>query len=591
MKKRKKLLWRLYLSYLLIILISLLAIGWYTFSSVKGFHIKNLAKDLEARAHLVADLMAERYGPEDAPRVDALCKSIGIKIGTRFTVILPSGLVIADSRKNPKTMDNHADRLEIRQAISGQVGITTHYSHTLQKEMMYVAIPAATDGEVFAVVRASMPVPAIAQSLRSIYSEIALGGLVIALLAAALAFLVAQWINKPLINMKKGAERYAQGNLTYRLQVPDLEETGALAEAMNLMASQLDERIRTITRQRNELEAVLASMVEAVLMVDADQRIIRFNKAAGDLFRVNPDEAEGRNIQDIFRNVDLYRFIKKVFDADKPQEGDLVFHNGEDRYLQVHGTFIKDAQGIILGALVVLNDITHLKKLENIRRDFVANVSHELKTPITSIKGFVETLKDGAISDPDNAERFLDIIARQSDRLNSIIEDLLALSRIEQDEETGLIAPEEGRVLDVLESAILACQSKSLEKNIKVELDRDPEIRVRINQPLLEQAIVNLIDNAIKYSEAGSVVKIEARKADGELLIQVIDSGCGIPAEHLPRLFERFYRVDKARSRKMGGTGLGLAIVKHIVNAHGGRLAVQSTPGKGSIFSIYLPST
>jgi two-component system phosphate regulon sensor histidine kinase PhoR len=259
-------------------------------------------------------------------------------------------------------------------------------------------------------------------------------------------------------------------------------------------------------------------------------------------------------------------------------------------YLQAHGTFIKDHDGKSFGALIVLNDITQMKRLENIRRDFVANVSHELKTPITSIIGFVETLSQGAIDDKENAGRFLEIIARHADRLNAIIEDLLLLSRIEgHEEDDSGVVKEASKIKSILSSALLICEPKASTKNIHLALQSPDEIKADVNAPLLEQAVINLVDNAIKYSEEGSHVRVEASAEGEEILIRVIDDGCGIPEEHIPRLFERFYRVDKARSRNLGGTGLGLAIVKHIVNAHGGIIEVESIPQKGSTFTIRIP--
>jgi two-component system phosphate regulon sensor histidine kinase PhoR len=263
--------------------------------------------------------------------------------------------------------------------------------------------------------------------------------------------------------------------------------------------------------------------------------------------------------------------------------------NGGERFLQAHGTILHDAEDRGIGALVVLNDVTRIRKLESVRREFVANVAHEIRTPVTSIKGFVETLLDGALENPKNAEHFLNIIGRQAERLNAIIEDLLSLSRIEQETESAEIALKEGRIIDVLQAAVQLCEKKAAGKKIAVRLACEEDVSAKINPPLLEQALVNLIDNAINYSGRGSPVHVEAARGDTEIIIGVRDQGCGIAKQHLPRLFERFYRVDKARSRKLGGTGLGLAIVKHITQAHGGNVTVESTPGEGSTFRIHLP--
>jgi two-component system phosphate regulon sensor histidine kinase PhoR len=242
-----------------------------------------------------------------------------------------------------------------------------------------------------------------------------------------------------------------------------------------------------------------------------------------------------------------------------------------------------------VGAVIVLNDVTRYRHLENLRRDFVANVSHELKTPIASIKGFVETLLDGALSHPDDAQRFLKIIGSHAERLNNIIEDLLSLSKIEQSEQAANLPLDLAPLRPVLEAAVYGCQSQAAARHIELSLDCGDAIVAQINPPLLEQAVINLIDNAVKYSEPGRQVQIEAQADEQEIALSVRDHGCGIAAEHLPRLFERFYRVDRARSRKLGGTGLGLAIVKHIVQAHAGRVSVESTPGEGSVFCIHLP--
>ncbi len=374
-----------------------------------------------------------------------------------------------------------------------------------------------------------------------------------------------------------------------KLPLSDLVELTALAASLNKIATQIEERSLRIGRQGHEQEAVLASMVEGVLAVDSDERIITLNSAAAGFVGGNVADLQGRNLHEVIRNADMRRFFQRALESPDPVEDDVVLHGEGHRVLQVRGTALRDGTGQSVGAVIVLNDVTHYRKLENLRRDFVANVSHELKTPIASIKGFVETLLDGAISQPADAGRFLKIIASHADRLNNIIEDLLSLSKIEQSEEAANLPLTEVPLHPVLDAALHGCEANARERNIRLTLNADPEALAHLDPPLFEQAIINLVDNAIKYSEPGREVVVEAQASPQEIVVSVRDHGCGIAAEHLPRLFERFYRVDRARSRKLGGTGLGLAIVKHIVQAHGGHITVTSTPGEGSVFSVRLP--
>jgi len=588
MRRPRKLLWKLYPSYLVIILLSLAAVAWYAFSSVRNFYITETQSELEAKARMAGKLLEGKFSIQDASRVDAICKELGKSAKTRITVILASGKVIGDSYHDPSLMENHTDRPEVAKALKGEVGIAIRKSPTEHKNEAYVAVPVFNNGAVIAAVRASVLMTALADALYGLYFRIALAGLIVAALAALVSLVVSHRLNLPLAQLKKGAERFASGQLGYRLRLPESQEINAVAEAMNQMAAMLEERISALTHQRNELEAVLSSMIEAVLVIDREENILRFNQAAGQLLRLN-DEHKGRHIGEVVRNNALLKFISETLSRREPLVADILLYKEAEKYLQAHGSILRDGQGNSIGALLVLNDITSLKRLENIRRDFVANVSHELKTPITSIKGFVETLKEAKALDSENAQKFLDIIKSHADRLNAIIEDLLSLSRIEQSEESGQIALQENWLKPVIESAIALNQSQAREKNIRIELDAGDDIKARMNPQLLEQAVSNLIDNAVKFSEPGTEIRIKAEKTDREAVILVEDSGCGIPQEHLDRIFERFYRVDKARSRKLGGTGLGLAIVKHIVQAHRGKVAVESTLGKGSRFYIFLP--
>ena len=589
MPKKKRLLWQLFPSFLLITLISLLIVTWYASRSLKHFFLEQTASDLAVRAHLLEKQILEYLNPLDAKSVDLLCKETGKRASTRITIILPSGEVIGDSEEDPASMDTHIDRPEVIQALSSRLGTSIRYSRTLEKTMMYVGVPIRKNSQILAVVRTSIPVSAIDEALKSIQNKILIGGLIIAAIAAILSLLISRSITRPIELIKKWAESIARGEFQSRPPIDGSEEISGLSQAMNQMATQLRDRIDTIMRQRNEIEAMFSSMIEGVFAVDTEEHIISMNQAAAKMFACNPSEVQGRTIQEVIRNTIMHQFVKDALSSQEPVEKDINLYSDGERILNMHGTVLRDANMSRIGALIVFNDVTRLRRLENIRRDFVANVSHEIRTPITAIKGFVETLHYGEVKNPEETKRFLNIIEKHVDRLEAIIEDLLTLSKIEQDTERKETVLTEGRVKDVLQTAIQLCVAKATAKNIQIKLSCKQAITAKINPALLEQAIVNLLDNAIKCSDTDSVVRLRASQTENEIVISVHDQGCGIEKEHLPRIFERFYRVDKARSRQLGGTGLGLAIVKHITQAHGGRVSVESTPGKGSTFEIHLP--
>ncbi|MCB0334475.1 MAG: PAS domain-containing protein, partial [Bdellovibrionales bacterium] len=367
------------------------------------------------------------------------------------------------------------------------------------------------------------------------------------------------------------------------------EELSSHALAMSQMASKLQSEIQDLSNQKMKLDAVLSCMKEGVIALDKDGRIISVNKAALSLLDVTESRVRGRLIEEVARNSELHEHIRWVFEHGESFRTELVLRNKKNTVLELHGAVLRDPGEVIIGALFVLHDVTEYKRLERMRTEFVANVSHELRTPITSIKGFVETLAEGAKHNPEELDRFLGIISRQTDRLGAIIKDLLSLAKIERSADVGdiefVISPLKGALL----SAIEVSEGKATSKDIHLLLDYDETLEIRMNPHLFEQAIINLIDNAIKYSPESGEVRINAHKEEEMLHLSVSDHGCGIPKDHLPRLFERFYRVDKARSRELGGTGLGLAIVKHIVQAHGGKVQVESTVGEGTTFTLSLP--
>jgi two-component system phosphate regulon sensor histidine kinase PhoR len=592
----RHLFWRIYATYLVVVILATLAVGWIAVNSAHDFYVKHTADELEARASLVREEIA---GPIEAGELDGieeLVRRMGAASGTRITIIgtgaggIAPGDVVADSDRLPEDMVNHADSPEFKEALAGRVGQAERLSATLGEEMVYVAVPLEIGGKVSAVVRTAMPLTAVEEALARLYRSIFVGAGIVALVAALLGWLVSRRIARPMREMREGAERFAAGDFSRKLRVPVTVEFAAVAQAMNRMAAELDDKLRTLTRERNEREAVLESMVEGVLAVDPDGRIIAMNTAAGRLLDVAARDVVGMSIEEAVRNPELQRVVASVLTGEEPVETDLTaFVGGEDRFLQANGSLLQTEDGEVAGAVVVVNDVTRLRRLEAVRSDFVANVSHELKTPVTSIKGFAETLADGAMDDPEAGRRFLRIIAGQADRLNSLIEDLLALSSLERGVEGRDVALQEARLADVLAVAVEVCAAKAVAKRIAVTVDCRDELFAEINPPLLEQAVVNLLDNAIKYSPEDTTVAVSAAQDEHETVITVVDEGVGISRQHLSRLFERFYRVDKARSRNMGGTGLGLSIVKHIAQIHGGRVSVESVVGRGSTFRIQLP--
>jgi len=591
MAAKRRLFWQLYPSYLLITMISLMAVTWYASRSTRRFYVAQTALDLEARARLCQELILSRTDSPDIAKANQIVTRMGRTAATRITVMLPSGKVVADSDEDPRTMDNHADRPEFIEAMNGHRGISIRHSRTLEKNLMYVAVPAKRGEDVVAVIRTSIPISAVDETIGTLRTRIVFGGLVMAAFAALLGLFVSRRITRPIRQIRNWAESIARGHFQYRPAITASEEIEALSVSLGQMAEELRERIETVIRQRNEIEAILSSMAEGVMALDMEERLISMNQAAGRMLGIDLPRVEGRSIQEIVRSTMLHQFVNDTLSSGNPTERDIPMNPDGSLIVNCHGTLLRDAAGKQIGALVVLNDVTRLRRLENVRREFVANVSHELRTPITAIKGFVETLRDGAVKNPRDADRFLAIIDKHVTRLSAIVEDLLSLSRIEQGAEKGEIRRIDSRISEILGTAAQICHIRAAAKQIRVEIACPEAVRAEVDPPLIEQAVVNLLDNAIKYSEEGKAVQVEALERGNEVVISVRDRGCGIEKRHLSRLFERFYRVDKARSRQLGGTGLGLAIAKHIVQAHAGRLTVESTPGKGSVFSIRLPGT
>lgn len=589
--RRSRLVWQVFLVHLAILVVLIAGLEWYASHLTREFYTDRKQAELETVAKVSEARLLDLLDRRELAGLRTVCADLARAVSLRITVILPSGEVVADTSEDPQRMDNHADRPEVQAALRGDIGRATRFSRTVGERLTYVAVPLNQDGKVAGVVRTAFSTRSLSASLRAVYVRIALVGLAATLLAGAVSLLVARRIIRPLETLRQGAERFARGELKHRLPAAGAEEMRMLAQSLNHMAAELDQRLETIVRQDNEHQAVLASMIEGVLAVDPDGAILSLNEACAQMLGVAAQQARGRLVHEAFRHAGLLAFVEEALASPEPVEQDLEATGPEKHWLHAHGTVLHDGQQRKIGALIVLHDVTRLRHLEKIRRDFVANVSHELKTPITSIKGFVETLLHEQLEDKDNSLRFLGIILRQVNRLDAIIGDLLMLSRLERGSEEQTVQLQCESLAEVLRAAVEMCEKKAADKSMRLELECPAELQAEINAPLLEQAVTNLIDNAIKYSEAGAAVRIAAAQEGNEVVIRVQDQGCGIEAVHLPRLFERFYRVDRARSRELGGTGLGLAIVKHIVAAHRGSIRVESAVGRGSTFFVSLPLT
>jgi len=597
-RKKTKLIWRIFPSFLFIILLSLTVEAWYSDSYFKNFFLETTQRELMVRASLMQDRFARAlYVDGLSPQqIDALCKNLGEKIQTRITVILYSGEVIGDSFARVETMENHRKRPEIQTALSGEKSMAVRYSPTLDKNMMYIALPIVYSRSDPAVIRTAVSISDIDAKVEAMRNSVSLVFILTTMAAALASLYVSRRIANPVEQMRQGAQEFSKGNLTNQLPYPDTEELSQLARAMNLMASELNKKIMDVRNRSRELEAVHTSMQEGVIAINDQEQIITVNKAAAKIFDFSPETLKTKHVLEVARNYDLQVFIKKALATSEPVEDDIVIDTGNRMVLNIHSTALYDAHDKRMGTLIIFHDITRIRLLETMHKDFAANVSHELKTPLTTIKGFIETLQQmmadsqGPPTQDSAAQfgRFLGIIEKNVNRMVSLIDDLLALSRLERLKGTD-IQFETHSLAGLIQKVVRFCADRAQSRGITMEVHCPDTIAAMVDPTLMEQAVFNLLDNAIKYSGEGTCVTINAELKNGNIQIQVKDTGAGIDATHLPKIFNRFYRVDKGRSRDQGGTGLGLAIVKHIVQYHNGRIEVESRRGKGTCFTITIP--
>lgn len=597
---RARLFWNLGLTYLALILAAFLAIDLYSAQALHQNYIDSSRQQLTSLAHLARE-NPPSFNSADELRAWTKWMAQG---GARVSVIDANGLVLAESARDPEGMQNHADRPEFQQAMASGEGHSQRHSATLNQEMMYEAVRVQTAGGAPAVIRVALPLAPVDEALSMLHRRIIGASLLIFLLGALALFLFFRSFATRVDRLTQFSLRLAKGDFRPLPGERSRDELAELTESLNQAAASMDRTIHSLSGERNRSSAILRSMVEGVAVIDANERLVFSNHAFSQILNLNSKTSEGRPLIEVLRNSELLSLIRRALKGEEGLQSDIVMGTVQTRSFSATAAPVKALENDAVaakapgegapesqkptGAVVVLHDVTELRRLERVRQDFVANVSHEFKTPLTAIQGFAETLLSGAIDDPKNNRRFLRIIRDHATRLARLTDDLLKLARIEAGKLEVHVLPV--AVSEVVDSCMETALLKANKKQIAITVDVSADLpRVRGDATLLRDVLQNLIDNAIQYTASGGKIHVSAEHKNADVIVAVSDTGIGIPLSDQERIFERFYRVDAARSREAGGTGLGLSIAKHIVDVHGGDLWVESEVGVGSKFSFSIP--
>lgn len=575
---------------------TLIAMVLLAVAPISIFNIKNFREFFHEETELfllegcrVLKNLYPQYSSKDSQALSDFAESAANATSLRVTITREDGTVLSDSHNDPAKMNNHALRPEIKAAMKEGSGTSIRNSPTMENEMMYAAIRISfTDGKN-GTIRIARSIEEIDSRIRSITRSVFVIGFIAFALAIWISFVVANKVSEIISKVKSTSRYYASGDFSGQLQIHSPVDIAEIADDLNQMGIQLKQRIEKIEEQKSELRLILDSMTEPVLYTDSSLHTIKINRSAEKLFGINEDDDSGKSIIEIFMNSELNGFAENLVKTGESGEAVIMLNLPRPVDLEINGTVLFDAsEKNVIALLLVMHDITKTKKLEQMRKDFVSNVSHELKTPVTMIKGYVETMLDNPERSKEETNKFLQIIEKHSLRVEAIINDLLFLSGIEKNG-SGNLTLEKIPAIDLITSAASSCEAIAEEKNIKIKISCDENLEMEVYPLLAEQALINLVNNAVKYSEKGTEIKIKAfRNENGRSCLTVKDQGCGIAPADQERIFERFYRVDKARSRESGGTGLGLSIVKHIALTHNGSINLKSIPGKGSTFTLCL---
>ena len=585
--------------------LTLTLVGFVAVTSlVAGLYLKRALEDfavesLETRLGSVAAVLLDEARPllrggAPAAAPQDLAIRVARATGARVTLIAPDGRVLAESERGATELaglENHAGRPEVRAALAGRTGRDLRRSATTDVPLLYVAVPVREETRVLGVLRLALPLSAVTASYATLHQVMLAGGAVALLVALGIGIFVAGRVTQPVVEMQSIARQMSEGSFLVRAPTRSTDEIGTLGRSLNVMAGRLREKIQDLEQEQAKITAMLDAMIEGVIAVDGHEHILLMNERARTMFGVGSARGEGKPFLEVIRNADLHEIFRAVHagGAGLALRREIEMTSPAYRVLGVNAVGLLPVAGEP-GVVMVLHDLTALRQLERVRTEFVANVSHELRTPLTAIQGYLETLLSGALEEPENARRFLEIVLRHSERLGRLLNDLTDLSNIELGKVT--LRKESVRLDELVASVVAIIGPRAARSRVAVTADTPADLpAVAADRDRLVQILINLVDNAVKYTPEGGAVSVTTRSiGEGAVEIAVADTGIGIPLADLPRITERFYRVDKARSRELGGTGLGLAIVKHLVLAHGGELRIESVEQQGTTVRFTLPT-
>ncbi len=574
--------WKIISIFVVLQVLILIALGLHLRTSLRQNLNHYTENEMQKQVKLLSELMYSALSDYDQKELQKKAFKLSEDVQGRVTVIDADGQVLADSEEDAEIMENHKERPEIIEARQSKNGWAVRYSSTLKIDMKYLAHWV----EPYGYVRLAIPLTEVDEPFSKIFIE-----LIVAFILAFIVFCIFAWrvsesITEPIKKITHTAKKIAHGHLNERIYIYTNDEIGTLSRMFNLMASQLSDTIKKISSEKERLTTILTNMADGLIALNEDQEIIILNPAAVEIFGVKEKKVKGKFLIEISRNQHLMEVLEQAYQTLEPIHTEVYLKFPREIILRTQLAPIISNLGQVRGMVLIFTDVTELRRLERMRTEFVGNVSHELKTPLTSIRGYVETLLDMELDNLGVVKKFLGVINKESERLSRLIGDLLALSRLEGKRHYQLLPI---RLLDVLENVIPVLESEANKKEI------DLTIQIPENLPpvmgieeQLNQVFINLVENGIKYTPKQGKVIVFANQEDEWIVLKVKDNGIGIPAEDIERIFERFYRVDKGRSRQLGGTGLGLSIIKHIIKGHGGEISVESEVDKGSIFTVKL---